>query len=157
MISTLVYDMLALREEGAEVAVEVVGAKAVFDEAAYKTLKTLQAQEQILVTLFAVGFEDVVDTALEAMGIKLSADAAAMMLTTQAAQALMSQEERDALRAAIEENFPRLQAEVDGVLCEYFIVNVEIVVDGVKRTESYGFRFDETTNQWIFVKMDTLI
>ena len=45
-------------------SVEVVGAQEVFSETEYEQLKTLPAQEQMLVTLASIGLEDVVHAAV---------------------------------------------------------------------------------------------
>lgn len=156
MVSTLVESIAAVEEEGSVVTIEVVGAQEVFTEEEHEQLKELPVAEQILVTLSTIGFSDVVEAAMTSMNVTLSDNAAQLVTRANETMSQMPEEERKAMQEAIEKNFPKTQVQIDGVVYDYFILNLEIVVDGVARIESYGFRFDEELGQWIFVKMDTL-
>lgn len=156
MVSTLVESIAAVEEEGSVVTIEVVGAQEVFTEEEHEQLKELPVAEQILVTLSTIGFSDVVEAAMTSMNVTLSDNAAQLVTKANETMSQMPEEERKAMQETIEKNFPKTQVQIDGVVYDYFILNLEIVVDGVARIESYGFRFDEELGQWIFVKMDTL-
>ena len=156
MISTLVESVAAAEEEGSVVTIEVVGAQEVFTEEDHEQLKELPVAEQILVTLSTIGFGDVVEAAMASMNVTLSENAAQLVTKANETMSQMPEEERKVMQETIEKNFPKTQVQIDGVVYDYFILNLEIVVDGVARIESYGFRFDEELGQWIFVKMDTL-
>ena len=57
---------------------------------------------------------------------------------------------------AIVQLFPKTEVTVGGVTYEYFVVDLEITVDGKVRVERYGFRYDEELGQWVFEKLDLI-
>ena len=156
MVSTLLDTIAQAEAEGSEVTVEVVGAQEVFSETEYEQLKTLPAQEQMLVTLASIGLEDVVQSALASMNVTLSEEAEA--LTAQVAErfAAMGEEERVQVEEKLEQLFPKTQVTVGEKTYEYFVIDLQITVDGMVRVERYGFRYDEELGQWVFEKLDLI-
>ena len=156
MVSTLLDTVAQAEAEGSEVTVEVVGAQEVFSETEYEQLKTLPAQEQMLVTLASIGLEDVVQSALASMDMTLSAEAET--LTAQVAErfAAMGEEERVQVEEKLEQLFPKTQVTVGEKTYEYFVIDLQITVDGMVRVERYGFRYDEELGQWVFEKLDLI-
>ena len=156
MVSTLLDTIAQAETEGSEVTVEVVGAQEVFSETEYEQLKTLPAQEQMLVTLASIGLEDVVQSALASMNVTLSEEAEA--LTAQVAErfAAMGEEERAQVEEKLAQLFPKTQVTVGEKTYEYFVIDLQITVDGMVRVERYGFRYDEELGQWVFEKLDLI-
>ena len=156
MVSTLLDTIAQAEAEGSEVTVEVVGAQEVFSETEYEQLKTLPAQEQMLVTLASIGLEDVVQSALASMNVTLSEEAEA--LTAQVAErfAAMGEEERAQVEEKLAQLFPKTQVTVGEKTYEYFVIDLQITVDGMVRVERYGFRYDEELGQWVFEKLDLI-
>ena len=156
MVSTLLDTVAQAEAEGSEVTVEVVGAQEVFSETEYEQLKTLPAQEQMLVTLASIGLEDVVQSALASMNVTLSEEAEA--LTAQVAErfAAMGEEERAQVEEKLAQLFPKTQVTVGEKTYEYFVIDLQITVDGMVRVERYGFRYDEELGQWVFEKLDLI-
>ena len=156
MVSTLLDTIAQAEAEGSEVTVEVVGAQEVFSETEYEQLKTLPAQEQMLVTLASIGLEDVVQSALASMNVTLSEEAEA--LTAQVAErfAAMGEEERAQVEENLAQLFPKTQVTVGEKTYEYFVIDLQITVDGMVRVERYGFRYDEELGQWVFEKLDLI-
>ena len=105
-------------------------------------------------TLASIGLEDVVQSALTSMDMTLSAEAET--LTAQVAErfAAMGEEERAQVEEKLTQLFPKTEVTVGGVTYEYFVVDLEITVDGKVRVERYGFRYDEELGQWLFEKLD---
>ena len=154
MVSTLLDTVAQAETEGSEVSVEVVGAQEVFSETEYEQLKTLPAQEQMLVTLASIGLEDVVQSALTSMDMTLSAEAETLTAQVTERFAAMGEEERAQVEEKLTQLFPKTEVTVGGVTYEYFVVDLEITVDGKVRVERYGFRYDEELGQWVFEKLD---
>ena len=158
MIEKLMSDMAEAEAGGSEVTVEVVGAQEVMTEEEYTELKRLTVQEQILVTLASIGFEDVVTAAMETMdNVALSEEAQMLMSSVSERMSNATPEEKEALEQKLAQYFPVREIEVDGETYPYFIMELEIEVDGVTTVQRYGFRMDEN-GEWIFVmlKTDTL-
>ncbi len=153
MVSALLGAIAEVETEGDEVAVEVVAAQEVMTETEYTTLKTLPLQEQILVTLASVGFEDVLEAATKAMNVELSEDAQTLVTQVTERMAAVPEEERTTVEEKLAQYFPVEEIEVDGVKTSYFVMDLKIMVDGVERVERYGFRLDEN-GEWIFEKLD---
>ncbi|MDO5378535.1 MAG: hypothetical protein Q4G52_09395, partial [Clostridia bacterium] len=153
MVDTLLEAVLEAQAEGSEVTVEVVGAAEIMTEEEYTALKALPAQEQILVTLASIGFEDVVEAAMKALNVTLSDGAQALVQQVSARMAAVSDEERAAIEEKLAQYFPVEEVVVDGVKTSYFVIDLRIEVDGVVRVERYGFRLDEN-GEWIFVRLD---
>lgn len=153
MVDTLLDAVLEAQAEGSEVTIEVVGAAEIMTEEEYAALKALPAQEQILVTLASIGFEDVVEAAMKALNVTLSDGAQALVGQVTERMAAVSEEERTAIEEKLAEYFPVEEVVIDGVRTSYFVIDLRIEVDGVVRVERYGFRLDEN-GEWIFVKLD---
>ena len=156
MVEKLVETVAQAEASGSEVKVEVVGAQQVMTETEYAQLKTLPAQEQILVTLASIGFEEVVNAAVETMNnVELSDNALKLMDTVSARMTAASTEEREEMETKLAKYFPVREIEVGGVTYPYFVMELQIEVDGVLTIQRYGFRMDEN-GEWIFVMLNEL-
>lgn len=152
LVTTLTEAVAKAEEEGSTVSVEVVGAQEVLSAQEYTELRKLPAQEQILVTLSSIGFDEVVEAAMSTLNVTLSDQASGLM--TQVGARMQSANEQD--KAALEEKlaryFPTKEVVVGGVRSTYFIIDLRIEVDGVARIQRYGFQLDEN-GEWIFVEL----
>ncbi|MGN0776278.1 MAG: hypothetical protein ACI4MM_06330 [Candidatus Ventricola sp.] len=156
MIEKLAETVAEAEASGKEVNIEVVGAQQVMTETEYTQLKTLPVQEQILVTLASIGFEDVVSAAVETMNnVELSQEAQSLMETVSTRLNAASAEDRAQMEEKLAEYFPMREIEVDGVTYPYFVMELQIEVDGVMTVQRYGFRMDEN-GEWIFVMLSEI-
>ena len=156
MVEKLVETVAQAEAEGSEVRIEVVGAQQVMTETEYTQLKTLSAQEQILVTLASIGFEEVVNAAVETMNdVELSADAQALMSSVSERMNQATAQEREQMEEKLAEYFPVREIEMDGKTYPYFVMELEIEVDGELTIQRYGFRMDEN-GEWIFVMLSEI-
>ena len=96
-----------------------------------QTLRTLDPVEQILVILNAVGYGNEVNYALTAMETGLSDEASALIEAIAARLAAMSEEERGAFQALIEEYFPLTKLTEEAL--EYDYVEFTLEIDVYKR------------------------
>ena len=156
MVEKLVETVSQAEASGSEVKVEVVGAQQVMTETEYAQLKTLPVQEQVLVTLASIGFEEVVNAAVETMNnVELSDNALKLMDTVSARMTAASTEEREEMETKLAKYFPVREIEVGGVTYPYFVMELQIEVDGVLTIQRYGFRMDEN-GEWVFVMLSEL-
>ena len=90
------------------------------------------------------------------MNVTLSEEAEA--LTAQVAErfAAMGEEERAQVEEKLAQLFPKTQVTVGEKTYEYFVIDLQITVDGMVRVERYGFRYDEELGQWVFEKLDLI-
>ncbi|MBR4038963.1 MAG: hypothetical protein IKJ11_02565 [Clostridia bacterium] len=153
MVEKLMEAVTAAEEAGSTVTVEVVGAQEVMTEAEYTELKQLNAQEQVLVTLASIGFEDVVTAAVSAMNnVSLSEQAQTLISSVSERMSAATPEEKAALEDKLNEYFPVREIEMDGQSYPYFVMEMQIEVDGVMTVQYYGFRMDEN-GEWVFVML----
>ena len=156
MVEKLVETVSQAEASGSEVKVEVVGAQQVMTETEYEQLKTLPVQEQVLVTLASIGFEEVVNAAVETMNnVELSDNALKLMDTVSARMTAASTEEREEMETKLAKYFPVREIEVGGVTYPYFVMELQIEVDGELTIQRYGFRMDEN-GEWVFVMLSEL-
>ena len=156
MVEKLVETVSQAEASGSEVKVEVVGAQQVMTETEYEQLKTLPVQEQVLVTLASIGFEEVVNAAVETMNnVELSDNALKLMDTVSARMTAASTEEREEMETKLAKYFPVREIEVGGVTYPYFVMELQVEVDGVLTIQRYGFRMDEN-GEWVFVMLSEL-
>ena len=156
MVDTLFAAIEQAEENDATVEVEIVGAKEVLSQAEYAQLKRLPTREQILVTLSAIGMGDAVQSAAAALGVSLSAEAQQLTEEIAGRMAAASEEDAAALEQTLAEYFPIETVVIDGQSVEMFIIELEITVNDVTTVQRYGFRYDDVTQQWIFVSLDTV-
>lgn len=121
-VSVLMDTLAQAENEGSEVTIEVVGAREVLNESEYAQLQTLPAQEQMLVTLASIGLQDVVESALAAMNMTFSEEAAS--LTAQVSERFAAMNTQ--LEETLTEYFPKAKVTVGGVTREYFVVDLVI-------------------------------
>ena len=154
LVETLIAVAELVEQEGAEVHIEVVGAAEVMPEEEHQQLKALPVQEQLLITLSSIGFDEVVESAAASMNLTLSDDAQALRTQINTRMENLTPEETVELQEKLSTYFPVQQVRSgDGQVHAYFILELSIEVDGVARIERYGFRLDEETGEWIFVPL----
>ena len=154
LVETLIAVAELVEQEGAEVHIEVVGAAEVMPEEEHQQLKALPVQEQLLITLSSIGFDEVVESAAASMNLTLSDDAQALRTQINTRMENLTPEETVELQEKLATYFPVQQVRSgDGQVHTYFILELSIEVDGVARIERYGFRLDEETGEWIFVPL----
>ena len=153
IVETLFEAIVEAEAEGKEVEVEIVGAQEVMTQEEYTELRTLTAQEQVLVTLKTVGLDEVVQAAVAAMNVTVSGEAQSLMDKVGARQETMTAEERTAYEDKLAEYFPMTERVIDGVTVRTFTIDMKVVVDGYERVERYQFYLDEN-GEWVFEKVD---
>ena len=153
IVETLFEAVTEAEAEGKDVEVEIVGAQEVMTQEEYTELKTLSAQEQVLVTLKSVGLDEVVQAAVSAMNVTVSNEAASLMDKVGTRVEKMTAEEKTAYEDKLAEYFPVTERVIGGVTVRTFTIDMKIVVDGYERVERYQFYLDEN-GEWVFEKVD---
>lgn len=154
MAETLVtaIDAIEQENEGASVSISIVNVEKVVTAEEKAELDALPAREQILVLLSAIGYDTEVQAALSSMDMELSTEAIALTQAIQERIATASDEEKAAFEALLLECFPVETVMIDGEPVDYFIIELQVEVDGEIHFERYGFRFDEN-GEWIFARL----
>lgn len=154
MAETLVtvIDAIERENEGASVSISIVNVEKVVTAEEKAELDALPAKEQILVLLSAIGYDTEVQAALSSMDMELSAEAVALTQAIQERIATASDEEKAAFEALLLECFPVETVMIDGEPVDYFVIELQVDVDGEIHFERYGFRFDEN-GEWIFARL----
>lgn len=154
MAETLVTAINAIEREneGASVSIAIVNVEKVVTAEEKAELDALPAKEQILVLLSAIGYDTEVQAALSSMDMKLSTEAIALTQAIQERIATASDEEKAAFEALLLECFPVETVMIDGEPVDYFVIELQVEVDGEIHFERYGFRFDEN-GEWIFARL----
>lgn len=80
----------------------------------------------MLVTLASIGLQDVVESALAAMNMTFSEEAASLTAQVSERFAAMNAQERTQLEETLTEYFPKAKVTVGGVTREYFVVDLVI-------------------------------
>lgn len=142
-LATVVADIHA--QYGEEVEVTVLHSDKILTGAEMQTLRTLDPVEQILVILHTVGYGNEVNYALTAMEVSLSDEASALIEAIAARVAAMSEEERGAFQALIEEYFPLTKLTEEALEYDYveFTLEIRVRLEDGYRLERYGFRQSE--------------
>ena len=142
-LATVVADIHA--QFGEEVEVTVLHSDKILTGAEMQTLRTLDPVEQILVILHTVGYGNEVNYALTAMETGLSDEASALIEAIAARLAAMSEEERGAFQALIEEYFPLTKLTEEALEYDYveFTLEIRVRLEDGYRMERYGFRQSE--------------
>ena len=142
-LATVVADIHA--QYGEEAEVTVLHSDKILTGAEMQTLRTLDPVEQILVILHAVGYGNEVNYALTAMETGLSDEASALIEAIAARLAAMSEEERGAFQALIEEYFPLTKLTEEALEYDYveFTLEIRVRLEDGYRMERYGFRQSE--------------
>lgn len=154
MAETLVtvIDAIEQENEGASVSISIVNVEKVVTAEEKAELDALPAKEQILVLLSAIGYDTEVQVALSSMDMELSTEAIALTQAIQERIATASDEEKAAFEALLLECFPVETVMIDGEPVDYFVIELQVEVDGEIHFERYGFRFDEN-GEWIFARL----
>ena len=154
MAETLVtvIDAIERENEGASVSIAIVNVEKVVTAEEKAELDALPAREQILVLLSAIGYDTEVQAALSSMDMELSTEAIALTQAIQERIATASDEEKAAFEALLLECFPVETVMIDGEPVDYFVIELQVEVDGEIHFERYGFRFDEN-GEWIFARL----
>lgn len=154
MAETLVtaIDAIEQENEGASVSISIVNVEKVVTAEEKAELDALPAKEQILVLLSAIGYDTEVQAALSSMDMELSTEAIALTQAIQERIATASDEEKAAFEALLLECFPVETVMIDGEPVDYFVIELQVEVDGEIHFERYGFRFDEN-GEWIFARL----
>lgn len=154
MAETLVtaIDAIERENEGASVSIAIVNVEKVVTAEEKAELDALPAKEQILVLLSAIGYDTEVQAALSSMDMELSTEAIALTQAIQERIATASDEEKAAFEALLLECFPVETVMIDGEPVDYFVIELQVEVDGEIHFERYGFRFDEN-GEWIFARL----
>ena len=154
MAETLVtaIDVIEQENEGASVSISIVNVEKVVTAEEKAELDALPAKEQILVLLSAIGYDTEVQAALSSMDMELSTEAIALTQAIQERIATASDEEKAAFEALLLECFPVETVMIDGEPVDYFVIELQVEVDGEIHFERYGFRFDEN-GEWIFARL----
>ena len=154
MAETLVtaIDAIERENEGASVSIAIVNVEKVVTADEKAALDALPAKEQILVLLSAIGYDTEVQAALSSMDMELSTEAIALTQAIQERIATASDEEKAAFEALLLECFPVETVMIDGEPVDYFVIELQVEVDGEIHFERYGFRFDEN-GEWIFARL----
>lgn len=154
MAETLVtvIDAIEQENEGASVSISIVNVEKVVTAEEKAELDALPAKEQILVLLSAIGYDTEVQAALSSMDMELSTEAIALTQAIQERIATASDEEKAAFEALLLECFPLETVMIDGEPVDYFVIELQVEVDGEIHFERYGFRFDEN-GEWIFARL----
>lgn len=154
MAETLVtaIDAIEQENEGASVSIAIVNVEKVVTAEEKAELDALPAKEQILVLLSAIGYDTEVQAALSSMDMELSTEAIALTQAIQERIATASDEEKAAFEALLLECFPVETVMIDGEPVDYFVIELQVDVDGEIHFERYGFRFDEN-GEWIFARL----
>ena len=143
VLATVVADFHA--QYGEEVEVTVLHSDKILTGAEMQTLRTLDPVEQILVILNTVGYGNEVNYALTAMEVSLSDEASALIEAIAARVAAMTEEERSAFQALIEEYFPVTKLTQEAAEYDYveFTLEIRVRLEDGYRMERYGFRQSE--------------
>lgn len=154
MAETLVTAINAIEREneGASVSIAIVNVEKVVTAEEKAELDALPAKEQILVLLSAIGYDTEVQAALSSMDMELSTEAIALTQAIQERIATASDEEKAAFEALLLECFPVETVMIDGEPVDYFVIELQVELDGEIHFERYGFRFDEN-GEWIFARL----
>ncbi len=141
----------ALDEE--DVTVEIPGIDQVLSEEEMEKFNQLSVRERLMVALSALGFQDMIQAALEENPDMLSADALALMDDIAARVDALSEEEKAALMKLLEELFVKDTVEIDGEVYTCYCIDLVITRDGEKTYQRFAFRQNDE-GQWVLARID---
>ena len=136
-----------------EVTVEIPGIEKVLNEEEMAKFNQLTVQERLMVALNALGFGDILKTAMADNPDLLGEDAKALVDDIDARMAAMTQEEKDALMQLLAEQFAKETIVIDGEEYTCFCIDLVITRDGEKTYQRYAFRQDDE-GKWILCQID---
>ena len=148
----MIAEAVAQKSETAEVT--VCNIELLLTEEELAQLKELDLNEQLIVSLCAIGFEKQVDKAMAAEEEPLTLSDAAIALKTAVSEriAAMTEEEKAAFDALIAEHFPKNELiSYDDRTFESFRLEVEITDGEEIVREAYEFRLEKT--RWLLTKV----
>lgn len=140
---------LALEIQGENFSITPMHADEILTDGEMVTFSELPVSEQVLVLLSAIGYQDEIDHYLTENELALSGDALALAASISDRVAAMTDEDRAAHTALVEEFFPVETITANGAECEFAVIELKITIDGVTHYERYGFCPDES-NGWYF-------
>ena len=138
---------------GEDVTVSVVYSDEVLTADELEALNALEPAERMFVLLSVLGYENEVNHTLETWEHTLSDEAAALVAAVRARIEAMTDEERAAFDALVEDCFPLRKTAVDGEECDYVEITLEIRIrlEAGYRLERYGFC--ESDGVWLLTKI----
>ena len=147
-------DTLLQKNQDKEIAIVLMYADEILTEGEMVTFNELTIDEQILVLLSAIGYEEEADYYLTEHELTLSGEAQALIASIADRITAMTDEEKDAHAAALEEFFPVETITVDGEECEFTVICLMITIDGDTCYNLYGFCPDAEAD-WYFYNLVT--
>ncbi len=146
-------------DETEVITVQIVNIEKVVTEEEKAVLDTLSVKEQMLVLLSSIGHKEAVEAVLndEESELTISEEAQNMMTAIEQRIAAMTEEEKTAFETMLLESFPVVEIELeDGTKCQYFAIELLREQDGEQIIERFGFRYDDETEGWIFMKLEAV-
>ena len=137
------------------VSVTITGIEFILTEDELTAHRELSIEEQLLTAVYFIGFDEVVTAWAAETGYEFSPEAAALMEGYSLRVSEMDEEEKAAHVELMTGYFPMGVITIDGIEYDFFILETEITVGDVIRCEGYGFRFDETTGEWLLTRLYT--
>ena len=130
---------------GDEAEVTVLHCDAILTGTEMQALRALEPAEQILVLLNAIGYENEVSYALNAAETGFSAEADALIEAIVARLAAMTEEERAAFEALLQQYFPMTKLTRGSQEYDYveFTLEIRVRLEDGYRLERYGFRLTD--------------
>ena len=130
---------------GDEAEVTVLHCDAILTGTEMQALRALEPAEQILVLLNAIGYENEVSYALNAAETGFSAEADALIEAIVARLAAMTEEERAAFEALLQQYFPMTKLTRESQEYDYveFTLEIRVRLEDGYRLERYGFRLTD--------------
>ena len=144
-------DDALLESQAADVA--VIGVQEIVTAAEYSRLRALPLREQMLVTLSAIGLDDMLTDTVSTLRIKVSDDAQSLMDDIAARLGTMTAQERAEFNALLEAYFPVTERVSGGVTVRCFTIELQVVVSDFARVERYQFYLD-ADGRWILERVD---
>ncbi len=147
-------------DETVAVTVQIVNIEKVVTEEEKTVLDALPVKEQMLVLLASIGHKEAIDAVLTDTEAELTIleEAKIMIENVSERIANMTEEEQTAFEEMLLESFPVVELELeDGTKCQYFAIELLCEQDGEQIIERFGFRCDEETESWIFMKLEAVV
>ena len=118
----------------------------------YEALEQLPLREQFMAFLYAMGFEDEVNAALETASEGFSESALALKAQIQARLGAMNRAQRSEYAALLSRYFPMEARQVNGVETHWFQLDLELEDASGARVERYGF--GRVNGAWVLCQVE---
>lgn len=115
-------------------------------------LQQLPIKEQMLVIVCALGEGKALQQTLLPDRAQLGEQAEELIGAISERIQQMNDQEQAAFQQMLRETFSVEKIERDGVVEEYFVLELLVYADGMERVERYGFRFDG--EKWLITRME---